>query len=125
MKKKFAISMLLGFFSLLVVHGQMICLLDEDSHYDEYKKSAALSSGISVSTSANYIFIQFEKAVGEVSLYLMNDKGDIMYNEELSVPSPVSISIPYIQEGEYILLVIECKEKGTVLQIPIFNPAMN
>lgn len=117
--------MLLGFFSLLVVQGEAICLLDEDGHYDKRKKSASMVSGISVSTSADYIFIQFEKAVGEVSLYLMSDKGDIMYNEELSVPSPVNISVPYVQEGEYILLIIECKEKGTVLQIPIFNPAMN
>lgn len=127
MKRKFAISMLLGLFSLLIVHGEAICLLDEDGHYDKHKKSMSGFSGISVSTSSDYIFIQFEKPVGDVSLYIMSDKGDIMYNEDLSVSSPISISIPYVQEeeGEYILLVIECKEKGTTLQMPIFNGTLN
>lgn len=82
-------------------------------------------SGISVSTSPDNIFIQFEKPVGDVSLYIMSDKGDRIYSEDLSVSAPVSISIPYVQEGEYILLIIECKEKGTTLQMPIFNETLN
>lgn len=125
MKRKLCTSILLGLFSLLAVHGEPVFLLDESTRYDYHKKSASPSSGISVSTMPDYIVLQFSKPVGEVGIYLMSDNGDIIYSQDLSVASPISISIPYHPEGEYTLLIIECKEKGTTLQLPLFNQEAN
>lgn len=84
---------------------------------DEKEKRSISYAPVKVEISESMLTLHFMRSLGEMSIWIVDDRGTLVYEESLLISSPQSCCIPVICCAKNLRLIIV--GNGVDLEIPI------
>ena len=85
---------------------------------DEKEKRSISHASVKVEMSESMLTLHFMRSLGEVSIWIVDDRGTLVYEESLLISSPQSYCVPMINCTENLRLII--LGDNIDLELPIF-----
>ena len=96
---------LITFFSFTItfIHAT---IPDKDKGVQDENENRSISDPVKIEVQENLWILHFEKAIGDVSIQIMDKYGAILYEEFITIDTPQSFYLPMTDEMESCTLII-------------------
>lgn len=107
--RKLLLTLMLGGFFSLNLHASSFYEEKKDTD-DKFGKRTIRQDPVSIELVDNCLLLHFSCSLGNISIQLIDDKGDILYNDSIVVFSSDDYCIPLEESVEKMSLIIDGKD---------------